>query len=173
VPGTARGSRTSPYPRTPDLCSPVVGWRAWTVASAGPGARTILRSPLHDDDWLPRVPLAATCRAGGGHEAVHEGCACGIHAAREPAPAAAYLVGRDGPSVVHRVLGRVALWGCVAEAEHGWRGALAYPVELLVPTLRADRSRVDAAALARRLAPYGVPVRALPGRGGILRESLG
>ena len=133
-----------------------------------------LRSPLYEDDWPPGTALVAACRASGGHDTVpcSSGCGCGIHAASDPAAAAAYLVGRDGPRVVHRIIGRVALWGLVAQAEHGWRGALGYPLELLVPPVRADRSLVDTAQLRRLLAPYGVPVRGLPGRGRILLESL-
>jgi hypothetical protein len=165
----SRSRSRSAFPQAPDLCAPIVGWRAWAVALGPRGAR--LLSPLHDAEWEPGRPLAAACRAGGGHEAVHDACGCGVHAARDPATAAGYLVGRDAPLVVHRVLGRVALWGLVAEAEHGWRGAFAYPRELLVPTLRADRSIVDAAELGRLLAVYGVPVRALPGRGRDLLES--
>lgn len=169
---TSPSPGASPFPRAPDLCAPVAGWRAWLVALTPRGAR--LRSPLYEEDWPPGTALAAACHAGGGHDAVpgSSGCGCGIHAASDPAAAAAYLVGRDGPRIVHRILGRVALWGLVAEAEQGWRGALGYPLELLVPPVRADRSAVDTVELGRLLAPYGVPVRALPGRGRILLESL-
>jgi hypothetical protein len=141
------------------------------VALTPRGAR--LRSPLYDEDWPPGAALAATCLGAGGHEVVRSDCGCGIHAASSAATAASYLVGRDAPSVIHRVLGRVALWGRVTEAERGWRGELGYPTELLVPTLRADRTPVDAGRLALLLAGYRVPVRALAGRGRILLESLG
>ena len=148
-----------------------MGWRAWSVSVGREGAR--LRSPLYDEDWPVGRPLTASCRAGAGHAPADPSCSCGVHAVVSAAGAARYLVGRDDPGVVHRVLGRVALWGAVVEAERGWRGELAYPVHLLVPTRHASGRAVDAAALARLLAPYGVPVRALPGRRPVLLESAG
>lgn len=63
-------------------------------------------------------------------------------------------------------MGTVALWGRVVEADAGWRGGLAYPTALLVPTGRWRR--IVSAALwpyrhsprevARHLEAYGVPV---------------
>lgn len=83
---------------------------------------------LYDDVWEPGRPLAARCEHG--HSAPDARCGCGIYAARDPAEARRYLVGRDEPGVVGRVLGRVLLWGLVVEGEHGWRGELAYPAQL-------------------------------------------
>ena len=78
--------------------------------------------------WEPGLPLAAACPHG--HSAPLLTCACGIYAARRPDDAVVYLTGRDEPGVVGRVLGRVALWGAVVEAEDGWRAEYAYPFEL-------------------------------------------
>ena len=113
---------------------------------------------LYDDVWEPGRPLAADYRrrhglpgpssvqralealrkdelvartaCPHGHAAPLLACACGIYAARRPEDALVYLTGRDEPGVVGRVLGRVALWGLVVEAEHGWRAEHAYPFEL-------------------------------------------
>jgi hypothetical protein len=102
-----------------------------------------LKSVLYDDVWEPGGGLAAGCPHG--HAAPDAGCGCGIYAVREPEGARRYLVGRDEPEVVARVLGQVALWGTVIEARLGWRGAMAYPATL-----------EPAAAEIARL--YGVPV---------------
>jgi hypothetical protein len=83
---------------------------------------------LYDDVWEPGRPLAARCEHG--HFAPDARCACGIYAARDPAEARRYMVGRDEPNVVGRVLGRVFLWGVVVEGKYGWRGELAYPAQL-------------------------------------------
>jgi hypothetical protein len=78
--------------------------------------------------WEPGRPLAARCEHG--HSAPDLDCACGIYAARDPAEARRYLVGRDEADVIGRVLGQVFLWGRVVEGEHGWRAERAYPAAL-------------------------------------------
>ena len=93
--------------------------------------------------WEPGRPLAAVCPHG--HTAPDPACACGIYAVREPDGARRYLLGRDDLHVVGRVLGQVALWGKVVEAQLGWRASRAYPASL-----------EPAAAEIARL--YGVPV---------------
>jgi hypothetical protein len=128
--------------------------------------RARLLSPVFDEEWPVRAPLEARCRAAAGtaaHAAPALACSCGVYAGRDPDAVLVHLVGRDGRDVVHRVLGQVALWGTVVESERGWRGALAYPVLLLVPARRADGSAVELAPLAEALGPYGVPVAALGG----------
>jgi hypothetical protein len=72
----------------------------------------------------------------------------GFHAARDPVDGMSYLLGRDEPATVGRLLGEVALWGRLVETEAGWRAAAAYPVRLNV----ADE------AIAAALGVYGVPV---------------
>jgi hypothetical protein len=63
-------------------------------------------------------------------------------------------------------VGRAALWGAVVECAWGWRGQLAYPVELWIPArLRRLRRRgvivdgYDSGGLAAELeSRYGTPV---------------
>ncbi|HEX6663172.1 MAG TPA: hypothetical protein VF025_05815, partial [Gaiellaceae bacterium] len=97
-------------------------------------------------------PALADCRNPYGKTPLHPvpgpECDCGLYAARDPADALSYLVGRDEPSTVCRVLGEVALWGHVLETESGWRGSIAYPLRLYVPD----------ASVAAGLAGYGMPV---------------
>jgi hypothetical protein len=65
---------------------------------------------------------------------------------------------------VHRVVGRVTLWGRVVEAEAGWRASYGYPYALYVPSgyrgrwRHAARSALPAETVARGLRDYGVPV---------------
>jgi hypothetical protein len=128
----------------------VTGWRAWLVTETADGLR--LGSVLYDLDWPVGEPALAECRTLEASPRPHPVpgplCACGFYAARDPADALSYVIGRDDPSTVCRILGEVALWGHVLETESGWRGSHAYPVRLFVPD----------ASLARRLASYGVSV---------------
>ena len=115
--------------RAPDYADPLIGWRVWCVVRTTEGLR--LASVIHEQTWEPGLPAVAACAER--HAAPLEACTCGIHAAREPAPALPYLRGRDEPETVARVLGRVALWGTVVEHEHGWRASHARPLELWLP----------------------------------------
>ncbi len=112
----------------PDYAEALIGWRVWLVVETRAGLR--LSSVIHEETWPLGGELVARCR-GEGHSAPHESCACGIHAAREPATVLTYLRGRDGPRTVGRVLGRVLLWGRVVEHEAGWRAERASPLELV------------------------------------------
>jgi hypothetical protein len=137
-----------------EISEGVVGWRAWTVRETPEGLR--LGSVLHDLVWTPGEPAVAACRRDedpftlpiGPHPVPAGTCNCGFHAAHDPADVLSYLRGRDEPGTVCRVLGKVALWGHVIEAEAGWRAAMSYPVRLYV----------DDRAVAAALAVYGVPV---------------
>jgi hypothetical protein len=134
--------------------SPLVGWRVWRVAAEHGVLR--LRSAVFDDRWEPGGEVSASCAYG--HEAPLASCACGLYAVRSPERAVRYLVGRDDPDVVHRVVGEVALWGLVVEADHGWRAATAYPAAIWVPRRSTGGHAVAAEELADALAAYGVPV---------------
>lgn len=132
---------------------PLVGWRYW-----------LLRPTLHLGsvshrriEWLPGVPLQAVCLTGG-HFAPSPGCACGIHASAERAELLGY--GLCLAPAVPLVVGRVALWGAVVSDDHGWRGELAYPVELslVLGAGHADADPDRAPALLTALGRYGVPV---------------
>jgi hypothetical protein len=134
--------------------APVVGWRAWVVTETADGLR--LGSVLYEEVWAPGTTALASCRRREDffaepippHATPSSDCACGFHAARDPADALSYLKGRNEPSTVCRILGEVALWGRLVQTETGWRAAAAYPVRLYVPD----------EALAEPLAVYGVPV---------------
>lgn len=158
----------------PDYVEPVVGWRAWLVVGERETFR--LRSVVYDTLWLPRRKLVASClhrawllrfppRRPSEHSPPFARCHCGIYAAREIEKAASYLdvLGRSEKLAVHRVIGRVSLWGEVLECEQGWRGSRAYPAAIYVPTKgRPYRLRVRAAEeIALALTDYGVPVELL------------
>jgi hypothetical protein len=121
-----------------------VGWRAWTVEETGDGVR--LGSVIHDAIWEPGVVAVAGC--ADSHPAPDGECNCGFHAARDPVDAFSYLLGRDGPHTLCRVLGEVVLGGRLAETEAGWRASEAYPVRLYT----------EDTDLAEALAAYRVPV---------------
>jgi hypothetical protein len=176
--------------RIPDKISPEIGWRVWLVVAHG-GHDLRLHSAVQAKvAWEPRAELRAECRrlptpggfsgAPSTHDAPSEACGtggghgCGIYAARTREACLQFLKGAYSParvagdSVVHRVLGRVALWGKVLEAERGWRAELAYPADIWVPRLRYASSRAKVSELqapglpvesiAAGLAVYGVPV---------------
>jgi hypothetical protein len=115
--------------RAPDYAEPLIGWRVWCVVRTRDGLR--LSSVIHDALWPEDGELVARCDAGAPHDAPHAGCSCGIYAARDPATVWTYLLGRDDPHTVRRVLGRVVLWGRVVEHEHGWRASHAVPLDFV------------------------------------------
>lgn len=128
----------------------VTGWRAWLVTETPAGLR--LGSVLYDLEWPVGEPALAECRSLEASPLPHPvpgpGCACGFYAARDPVDALSYVIGRDDPSTVCRILGEVALWGHVLETESGWRGSHAYPLRLYVSD----------ASLAGELSVYRRPV---------------
>lgn len=138
---------------------PIVGWRAWRVATSRDGLR--LRSAVFDDEWLPGVEIASRC-ADGGHAAPATGCACGIYATRHPAEAVRYLVGRDDTDVIHRVVGLVALTGVVVEHAQGWRAEYGSPARLWVPAADTNGELAPAAEVVAGLGGYGVRIDLVP-----------
>jgi hypothetical protein len=144
--------------RVPDVAGPILGWRVWRVSEQASGDIR-LRSVLYDEIWEPRRELVAACEHG--HTAPDDGCSCGIHAARDPATVGRYLVGRNDPSDVHRVIGQVALWGWVCEGDAGWRASRAYPARIRVPTRRPDGTNPTIDEIAVELAAYGVPLESV------------
>jgi hypothetical protein len=124
---------------------PAVGWKVWRVENG------LLLSVLYGDVWPVDEPIRAKCLRHG-HAAPSPLCECGIHAGRELSAWAHYL----GVGAESRVFGRVLLWGSTVEGSHGWRGAFARPVEIVVP--RAVKDADEAAAALRA---YGVPVHTL------------
>ena len=127
---------------------PAVGWKVWRVEDG------VLRSVLYGDRWPVDEPVRASCRrhVHVAHEAPSPSCECGIHAGRQLAAWNHYLaVGSEA-----RVFGRALLWGSVVEGAAGWRGELARPVEIFVPSAVENAHEVGQALRA-----YGVPVNVL------------
>jgi hypothetical protein len=138
----------------PSSSSPLLGWRVWRLALERGVVR--LRSAVFDERWEPGGEIRASCAVG--HPAPASACACGLYAVRSPENAVRYLVGRNDSDVVHRVVGQVALWGVVVEAENGWRAASAYPAAIWLPSRATNGHPVDLRELDDALAAYGVPV---------------
>lgn len=156
----------------PDYAEPRIGWRVWTVVEADGTLR--LCSLVYRTIWRPGEEAVARCRRPLAalpwtrlplHGPPDHDCYCGIHAVRTPERAALYLsapLGRDVGAIA-RVIGEVALWGRVIEAEHGWRAGRGYPERLYLPEPRRRRvarggGGLRLAAVARALEAYGVPV---------------
>jgi hypothetical protein len=162
----------------PDYAAPLNGWRIWSLVGTPGGFR--LCSPYFGTVWQPGLEATATCYRGQwpaslkerfsqNHAAPDGSCRCGIYAVDDAERAARY-VSRSGIWLRNRsicsLLGRVALWGTVVEAEHGWRAEHAYPNELYLVEREAgslvaesndrDAPTVDRILLA--LAEYEVPL---------------
>lgn len=153
----------------PDYPEPIVGWRAWRVATS-PGPLR-LASVMFDTVWSPRAALRATCLnyrrprrcpwrlVPRDHSAPDPACTCGMYAAPRVGQALPYLGGSVGSRpAITRVIGRVSLWGSVLECEQGWRGACAYPLEIYVLSNTWFGSSWGPEQVATRLGVYGVPV---------------
>lgn len=158
----------------PDLCEAVHGWRLWFVVMEGGHAR--LMSPVYPTVWRPGREMKAVCDARrrellrpwrlrpAEHAAPDPRCGCGVHALSRPGDLAAYVPSVAARRIVHRVIGRVSLWGEVVEGARGWRASAAYPARLYVPEVHVNRRPVRGLeALALDLADYGVPVRICDG----------
>jgi hypothetical protein len=161
----------------PDYAQPLSGWRSWLVAEVEGRPRIV--SVVQHVLWPPRQALAAECLQGARwrdlarwrgewqrHPAPEEGCRCGIYAASRLEAALQYLEGDGrravrGCPLLHRVLGRVLLWGRVVECERGWRGERAYPQCLYLPQRQASLAELEMLAFA--LVDYRVSVEILDG----------
>jgi hypothetical protein len=162
--------------QAPDQVEPVQGWRVWDVVVLDRAPR--LCSLAFWSIWLPGRAASATCRrtplegvvAGlPPHTAPAEGCRCGLYATAAAVDTLEYSqdVRRRGDTV-HRVVGRVSLWGIVIECEGGWRASSGYPAAIFVPAVRRRRLRgglsragLPVEEIAAGLAAYGVPVELL------------
>lgn len=161
--------------KAPDYVEPIIAWRAWLVVAEEEEIR--LSSVVYRTTWPPRCELAADChrrvfsfpriwqKKPSGHSAPAGRCRCGIYGARDADRAASYVANalwRDEPfrwPLLHRAIGRVALWGTVVECEDGWRASLAYPRCIYLPKRgQSDDARAQARELAAPLSSYGVPV---------------
>jgi hypothetical protein len=150
----------------PDLPSPIVAWRIWRVGSVK--GRYRLVSMFKWSAWQPEQPLAAECLRTPWlidrllrrrpHGAPDPQCECGIYGA-ELALLDTCLSAADAHRELGMVVGEVSLWGTVIECEHGYRGSLAYPRRIYIPTDSAGGRPDD---LAEGLSAYRVPVELLP-----------
>ena len=119
----------------------------------GKPIRTVVVEPAAERPGRDSGPGEGASREPGGSPAEEVGaereeCACGIHAAREPATVWSYLRGRDEPGTVARVLGRVLLWGRVVEHEGGWRASHASPLDFVATEPELARSLASLQACA-------------------------
>ena len=113
----------------PDYISPIVGYRTWQWDSLG------LKS-LNNERWFPGQALAAACqrrdqaavlaRFGNQHEPPHDGCTCGIYAAKN------YDHFCNMGYFGYGVLGEVYLWGKIWQHDLGYRAQYAYPKNFLL-----------------------------------------
>ena len=153
----------------PDFVEPFVGWRVWLVAEEEDALR--LRSVVFNVPWPVGRPMEAEClrrrinllpwRKQPPHSAPIPECDCGIYGATLDR-VSGYLDGRFDAHRVHRVLGRVSLWGDVVECAWGFRASYAYPAQLYVPD-RSARSGLTPEEVALGLTDYGVPVELADG----------
>lgn len=149
-------ARRGPGDRVPDIVAPVIAWRAWHVEIEGTAR---LMSVTGSERWpVGRAFVAGCRRLPGRHPSPRLDCACGVHGARTARDAADHAARPDA----YVVLGLVALWGEVVEAERGWRASHAYPQRLAVlpPRLSAP---AEHSAVAADLGDYGVPVDIVTG----------
>lgn len=120
----------------PDLSSPVLAWRAWTVVPRDEHFR--LASVITQTVWQPGVALEAECLRIGWrwprrtHGSPNARCECGIYGA-DRGTAVTYAEREPDLTDCGGVIGRVALWGTVLECEHGWRAEYAYPWDIIIP----------------------------------------
>jgi hypothetical protein len=128
----------------PDYAEAFHGWRLWWVGRVTGELR--LRSLVRGGVWPPGAAMVATCPLSSArpllarlamrpHEAPVQHCSCGVHALRRPERLRSLLRAdwpcREEPGRI--VVGRVALWGRMVVADHGWRASHAYPAEIFVP----------------------------------------
>ena len=149
----------------PDLIEPLEAWRVWRVVERE--GELLLASIVKSTVWPVAEPLVARClgpqpflewlQRRPRHEAPSVRCECGIYATA--LERSGEYLSDSLPLARARVLGRVALWGTVLECERGYRASYAYPLELYVAADASDDDRLPPAEVARRLAPYRVPVR--------------
>lgn len=155
--------------RAPDYAEAVEAWRLWLVVQRGDLLR--LRSVIYHAEWIPGEALVAECLHGRRlwkrpwrtqcrtHAAPNQPCRCGIYALEDPTGLRSYLSGYPVRDSLRRVVGRVALWGRVAESKQGWRASRAYPLKLYVPAAPGACGRREADAVAAGLTEYGVPTQ--------------
>jgi hypothetical protein len=154
----------------PDYVAPVHGWRVWLVDATG--ATLKLASIIYDTIWPSGEPFAAEClrkrrsrrrpwRSEYPDHAVPAArCGCGIYALRSATELSPYLNGNSDRAhgMATRLVGSVALWGTVVEAERGWRASRAYPSSLYLPVFDETSDPRWTDVIEHDLGAYSVPV---------------
>jgi hypothetical protein len=178
-----------PEPRTAApqavLAEAIDAWRTWTLVGSRDGLDVRL-FPIAGTGkaWPAREPVLGRCARRRNHHVPAVDCTCGIHATH----AIDILRRTRDPSV----LGTVALWGRVAEHDHGWRAEFGYPqrvaliCQLCFWQRGAAASACDVVVRHRggRMVPlcvphldlcrrYGYPVRRVLEAGTVERALLG
>ena len=158
--------------RIPDVAGELLGWRAWMVVGTGPYTR-LQSVNAHEAFGVPRELciwptdrwMFAVCNKGREGEVPHEGCRCGLYAAKTREFLMAYGYANyagsqaNGNAYADLVIGVVGLTGKVIPGSQGWKAQRARIVQLEVP--------FEKEPLARTLHEvYGVPV----GLGYLFRE---
>ncbi len=127
----------------------VIGWRVWTIGKGDwlwslclnnvcwpDGEPLVAELRLH-----PQWPVDPTVFRALAKTGTPVGLGAGIFAFKYRARAARLILGLPTDCL----LGRVALWGDIAEHAHGYRAQYAYPVSLVVPwRLREEGCRLAA-----------------------------
>ena len=136
---------TPPDPdRVPDGIEPISAFRLWIAEADGK-----LHSLNDRGAWEPGEWTVAQCPIER-HQAPHEGCSCGLYAAKER-NYALHLARRFLPGAAATVVGRVELAGKVIEHDHGYRAERARIAEVF--TVEGAGEWAEAVA-----ARYSVPV---------------
>jgi len=133
----------------PDLCEPVVGYRAWHLADDG-----VLRPwSFPEHPWEPGV-TTASCARVPGHPAPVTSCSCGLYALSDPSDRRLNFSG-------DQAIGAIAAWGDLEVHRTGFRAQHACVVALAVPDRAGAElvARLEAAAARHRVAL--VPARSL------------
>jgi hypothetical protein len=137
--------------RIPDAIEPITAFRVWRA-----DLFMRLHSLNNEVQWQPDEWTVARC-PWTGHRAPHEGCTCGLYAAKNFELAMAIAAGvltttSPGDSMpTTAIVGRVQLAGKVIEHARGYRAEHARVVEILPIE---GRSRLTESVASR----FGVPV---------------
>lgn len=133
-------------PHTPDLATPIIGWRLWNVDDEG--IRSYSCSAIM---WPKKQPMKAICLNQSPSQHIpSRSCSCGIYAMRTPET----LI----PSGA--ILAQVALWGRVLKHKDGYRAQYAYPVRFYLQDRRSWLERLLRKPIngMKGLQGYGVPI---------------
>ncbi|WP_133824846.1 hypothetical protein [Actinomycetospora succinea] len=129
----------------PDTAVPVVGWRVWRLGGDRTGPELV--SPAVTAGWPARTAMTAACRRGCPSAPAWD-CGCGLYATT--------TLDLLLPSFTDAgaVLGCVALWGRVVEADRGWRAEHAYPLLALAPRPDAVAQALERSLTEQALERY-------------------